>query len=953
MRRGTVSSLNNANVRDDVSLLMRRIEDEVARRRARSDAPKPIVTQGSFHSTANNRVDVLPAPELAIIPADPVRLNLACSYARARPAKTSFALGTNASYHVRDFSPYEGIEFIDTAYQTVLHREADEDGMQTYSRMLREGASKSEILAQLRDSPEGKRREARVDGLSSRILLDALCQWPVVGKVIAIAAAICNLPNAQRSHRRISSGMEMRLTQTDRGLAELHRTVYRSLEILEKSQNALSELTRNWATRSGLDAVRHSISTTAAALDSKPDRGDLENLAVELRASAEAMDKVKANADNVAALRTRIADLGDSVSALDIAKANSKDLQLIRAESSANLAAGYGRAVLQIDGLARSLEATKKNSLAALEGAHVRWTELLGQIASVKADQAALQTAQKEGDANLKVEMDRAVEPINTMVQVKAHQESLEVMQRASKDAIGQVRNQMLQALESKAERQETTALSNHLVGLLRQQPSQEEFKRIAAALAKTEDAIAAVAANQDADQVGVDAVKFELSGAIELMRIQMLQSLESKAERKDTVELSNHLMRQLRQQPTKEELGRVIASLAKTDGAIAGVRQTKADKDELALLRSAIEKETRGAVEEMQASTKSKADQCAIAELGNKLEAAFGEMTESTDAVRREVLEEIRRAMELLGQQKTDKTTTDAMRVEAKTVFQQIEAQVKDSLAPVITQNRDLKRNVLEQERRLTLLLDEARKRFPAPISTGQLGAMLLEEDHHLDAMYASFEDQFRGTRSDILQRQAIYLPFVREAKAGTREAPVVDLGCGRGEWLELLSSEGLCGQGVDRNRVFLAGCRERNLDVTEQDALAFLRQCKPNSMGVVTAFHVIEHMPNKELISLIDEAFRVLRPGGLVIFETPNPRNLIVAACNFYLDPTHRHPLPPELSRYLLEARGFGAVDILEMHPFEPEFQITEGATPLKDALNQYLFSAQDYAVIGRKAE
>ena len=87
-------------------------------------------------------------------------------------------------------------------------------------------------------------------------------------------------------------------------------------------------------------------------------------------------------------------------------------------------------------------------------------------------------------------------------------------------------------------------------------------------------------------------------------------------------------------------------------------------------------------------------------------------------------------------------------------------------------------------------------------------------------------------------------------------------------------------------------------------------------------------------------------------MIFETPNPRNLIVAGCNFYLDPTHRHPLPPELSRYLLEVRGFSGVDILEMHPFELEFQITEGAAKVKDALNQYLFSAQDYAVIGRKA-
>jgi O-antigen chain-terminating methyltransferase len=291
-------------------------------------------------------------------------------------------------------------------------------------------------------------------------------------------------------------------------------------------------------------------------------------------------------------------------------------------------------------------------------------------------------------------------------------------------------------------------------------------------------------------------------------------------------------------------------------------------------------------------------------------------------------------------------------MRVEAKAAIESMSVRVNDTFAPVNSRIQDLRRNVSDQERRLGLLLEEARKRFPKPISRAQIGAMLTEEDHQLDAMYASFEDEFRGTRTDIRQRQSIYLPYIREVNAGTSAAPVVDLGCGRGEWLELLGSEGLSAKGVDRNRIFLAGCRELNLDVHEQDALTFLRQCKPNSMGAVTSFHMIEHVPHRILISLIDETLRVLRPGGVVIFETPNPKNLIVSSCNFYLDPTHLHPLPPELSRYLLEARGFCHVNILEMHPFEAHLQITEGAGTIKDTLNKYLFSAQDYAVIGRKA-
>jgi O-antigen chain-terminating methyltransferase len=190
-----------------------------------------------------------------------------------------------------------------------------------------------------------------------------------------------------------------------------------------------------------------------------------------------------------------------------------------------------------------------------------------------------------------------------------------------------------------------------------------------------------------------------------------------------------------------------------------------------------------------------------------------------------------------------------------------------------------------------------------------------------------------------------------VRGAGAGTPDAPILDLGCGRGEWLELLSSEGLSAHGVDRNRIFLDACRGLQLDVTGQDVLAHMRKVRPNSVGAVTSFHLIEHLPHRYLICLIDAILLALRPGGIVVFETPNPRNMIVGSCNFYLDPTHKHPLPPDLSRYLLEARGFCNVEVMELHPFEKEYQISQGDAAVKHVLNQHFFSAQDYAVIGRK--
>ena len=264
-----------------------------------------------------------------------------------------------------------------------------------------------------------------------------------------------------------------------------------------------------------------------------------------------------------------------------------------------------------------------------------------------------------------------------------------------------------------------------------------------------------------------------------------------------------------------------------------------------------------------------------------------------------------------------------------------------------------DIKRNLLDQDRRLGLLLDEARKRLPEPISTEQIETMLTEDDHRLDAMYASFENHFRGTREDIKERVSIYLPMIQEVNAGSAEAPVLDLGCGRGEWLEVLRDNGLVATGVDINRIFLDGCRELGLGVVEKDAIAYLRSLKPNSVGAVTAFHLIEHLPIKTLIALMDETLRVLLPGGVVILETPNPANLITGSCNFYFDPTHRNPLPGPLTQYLLEARGFCRTQFMPLHPYgETPDRLTSGDPQVQRIVNQFLFGPQDYAVVAYKA-
>lgn len=273
------------------------------------------------------------------------------------------------------------------------------------------------------------------------------------------------------------------------------------------------------------------------------------------------------------------------------------------------------------------------------------------------------------------------------------------------------------------------------------------------------------------------------------------------------------------------------------------------------------------------------------------------------------------------------------------------LQSDIKD----IQRQIQDHKLNVLDQQRRLGLLLEEVRKRLPENVDTEQMKTFVAEQDHLLDAFYVSFEDQFRGTRADIKKRQEVYIPYIEEIRAGTDELPVLDVGCGRGEWLELLKESGLVGVGVDRNRVMVQQCRENDLNVVEDDLIGFLRGQKARSFGAITGYHIIEHLPLSTFINLLDESYRVLTPGGLIIFETPNPENLIVGASQFYIDPTHTNPLFPSAVKYLAEQRGFVRTEIKRLHKAkEPVY--TE-----QEYVDEIIFKAnleQDYALIGYKA-
>ncbi|WP_137669102.1 class I SAM-dependent methyltransferase, partial [Sphaerospermopsis reniformis] len=282
---------------------------------------------------------------------------------------------------------------------------------------------------------------------------------------------------------------------------------------------------------------------------------------------------------------------------------------------------------------------------------------------------------------------------------------------------------------------------------------------------------------------------------------------------------------------------------------------------------------------------------------------------------------------------------------------LQTVDNQLKINHEHYIRNDSYVKNDLMQQKRLIGLFLEEARRRLPAPFDQEQLQTFLNEDEHLLDAFYVAFEDYFRGSREDILNRLKVYLPLIEQANIGTPDAPILDIGCGRGEWLELLRDSGYISKGIDINRVMIEQCQARALDVIAADVIDYLQTLPENSLGAITGFHIIEHLPFKILMRLFAETVRVLKPQGLVIFETPNPENILVGSNNFYLDPTHHHPLPSATIQFMAEISGLCNIQVMKLHPY-PENQQVAGED-LAQRFNHYFYGCQDYAIIGYKHE
>jgi SAM-dependent methyltransferase len=222
----------------------------------------------------------------------------------------------------------------------------------------------------------------------------------------------------------------------------------------------------------------------------------------------------------------------------------------------------------------------------------------------------------------------------------------------------------------------------------------------------------------------------------------------------------------------------------------------------------------------------------------------------------------------------------------------------------------------------------------------------------------YVGFERRFRGDPEQVLQTLSD-----RYAELLSANAPVLDLGCGRAELIELLTQRGVDARGVDSDPGMVAEAQARGLAVVEGDALGYLRALPEHSLGSIIATHVVEHLELDVLVELLELAGTRLRPGGVFVAETPNPASLIVLGNSYILDPTHVRPLHPSLLAFLCEGAGFRDVR-LAFHEPATDYHLAEVTAP--DApewvaqlnanvrrLNEVLFGPQEYAVIATTPE
>ena len=229
---------------------------------------------------------------------------------------------------------------------------------------------------------------------------------------------------------------------------------------------------------------------------------------------------------------------------------------------------------------------------------------------------------------------------------------------------------------------------------------------------------------------------------------------------------------------------------------------------------------------------------------------------------------------------------------------------------------------------------------------------------------MYLEFEKHFRGSKEDISRRQKFYVDRYLKEKEFNKNCLAVDLGCGRGEWLKMIETLGLHAVGIDTNVNMVEECKRNGCEAYLSEALTYLQGLDDNSVSVVSAFQVVEHLSKGDVFKLVKEAYRVLVPEGILILETPNICNIEVGASAFHLDPTHINPVHPELLKFIAEYAGFANSEIaywnqesveawLQSVMQQEEKEILDSTLfrTVFETMKNFIYLSPDYALVAVK--
>ena len=526
---------------------------------------------------------------------------------------------------------------------------------------------------------------------------------------------------------------------------------------------------------------------------------------------------------------------------------------------------------------------------------------------------------------------------------------------RAEQDALDRIatmirhsRSEVDLLLETKAERQEVTdlraetsrkasqdmalELQHHVARLEFGKGNRNEF---AAIEARCDSQVAAKADRQEmaamAVQMAGKANRAEVSAVaarVALDRDDLSAQLGAKADRQEMAAVAA----QMAGKADREEVSAVAARIAAHREEISAQLGAKAD---CAVVTGLAER------------VNLKADRQEVGALAGELatKAAEPRLTEVAESSERG-LADLSQRIQRMGAVKADQEKLAAVEsrvaeCEGQRVDPHRVAGLDEGLQAIQHQMAVCRQDLQDQHRRLAVILEQARRRMPEPFKAEQLEELVREERHFLDSLYVAFEDRFRGSRETIREGARVYLRWIQEALKRAGKGPVLDVACGRGEWLELLKEQGIPAKGVDLNRAAVEQCRELGLEVVEEDAIEHVRKQHKNVFSAVTCFHYVEHVDYRSLVALLDESLRILRPGVVAIFETPNARNLLVTGGDFFRDPTHQHPVFPDTLEAIAELRGFAE---------STAYCFNDGRTELVP-LSQYRFDKlEDYISISR---